>query len=144
MFHTNEGHAGFLGIERIREYLAGGASFAEAVELTRAGTVFTTHTPVPAGIDRFDKALIEDQFGPDSGEAGLPLEQILAFGAETYDGGNPERFNMAVMGMRLAQRVNGVSTLHGAGQQGDVHGAVAWLRYRRGSDRVGHQRRARA
>ncbi len=113
VFHTNEGHAGFLGIERIREYLADGASFAEAVELTRAGTVFTTHTPVPAGIDRFDKVLIESQFGPDSGEAGLPLEQILAFGAETYDGGSPDRFNMAVMGMRLAQRVNGVSTLHG-------------------------------
>src|SRR5215471_6627841 len=105
VFHTNEGHAGFLGVERIREYLAGGASFAEAVELTRAGTVFTTHTPVPAGIDRFDKVLIESQFGPDSGEAGLPLEQMLAFGAETYDGGSPDRFNMAVMGMRLAQRV---------------------------------------
>jgi glycogen phosphorylase len=113
VFHTNEGHAGFLGIERIREYLAAGASFAEAVELTRAGTVFTTHTPVPAGIDRFDKGLIESQFGSDSGEAGLPLEQILAFGAETYEGGDPDRFNMAVMGMRLAQRVNGVSRLHG-------------------------------
>ena len=46
--------------------------------------MFTTHTPVPAGIDRFDKTLIEEQFGPDSGEAGLPVEQILAFGAETY------------------------------------------------------------
>ena len=83
------------------------------MELTRAGTVFTTHTPVPAGIDRFEKSLIEAQFGSDSGEAGLPLEQILAFGAETYEGGNPDRFNMAVMGMRLAQRVNGVSVLHG-------------------------------
>ena len=113
VFHTNEGHAGFLGIERIREYLAAGASIAEAVELTRAGTVFTTHTPVPAGIDRFDKALIESQFGPDSGEAGLPVEQIIAFGAETYEGGSQDRFNMAVMGMRLAQRVNGVSLLHG-------------------------------
>jgi glycogen phosphorylase len=113
VFHTNEGHAGFLGIERIREYLDAGASFAAAVELTRAGTVFTTHTPVPAGIDRFEKTLIEAQFGEDSGEAGLPLEQVLAFGAETYEGGNPDRFNMAVMGMRLAQRVNGVSVLHG-------------------------------
>ena len=55
VFHTNEGHAGFLGIERIREYLADGVPFAQAVELTRAGTVFTTHTPVPAGIDRFDR-----------------------------------------------------------------------------------------
>jgi glycogen phosphorylase len=113
VFHTNEGHAGFLGVERIREYLASGATFAEAVELTRAGTVFTTHTPVPAGIDRFDKKLIEAQFGPESGEPGLPAEEILAFGAETYSGGSPDVFNMAVMGMRLAQRVNGVSKLHG-------------------------------
>ena len=113
VFHTNEGHAGFLGVERIREYLARGASFAEAVELTRAGTVFTTHTPVPAGIDRFDKELIEGQFGPGGGEPGLPIDQVLAFGAETYDGGDAGVFNMAVMGMRLAQRANGVSKLHG-------------------------------
>jgi glycogen phosphorylase len=113
VFHTNEGHAGFLGIERIREYLAAGASFAEAVELTRAGTVFTTHTPVPAGIDRFDRELIEWQFGPGGGEPGLPIEEVLRFGAETYPGGDPGVFNMAVMGMRLAQRVNGVSVLHG-------------------------------
>jgi starch phosphorylase len=112
VFHTNEGHAGFLGIERIREYLAAGAGFAEAVELTRAGTVFTTHTPVPAGIDRFEAELIEAEFGPD-GEAGLPVDKVVAFGAETYPGGDPEVFNMAVMGMRLAQRVNGVSRLHG-------------------------------
>jgi len=113
VFHTNEGHAGFLGVERIREYLARGASFAEAVELTRAGTVFTTHTPVPAGIDRFDRKLIEAQFGQEGGEPGLPVEEILAFGAETYSGGSSDVFNMAVMGMRLAQRVNGVSKLHG-------------------------------
>jgi starch phosphorylase len=112
VFHTNEGHAGFLGIERIKEYLVAGADFAEAVELTRAGTVFTTHTPVPAGIDRFEADLIEAQFGPD-GETGLPTAKVVAFGAETYQGGDPEVFNMAVMGMRLAQRVNGVSRLHG-------------------------------
>jgi glycogen phosphorylase len=113
VFHTNEGHAGFLGIERIREYLADGASFAEAVELTRAGTIFTTHTPVPAGIDRFDRKLIESQFGLGGGEPGLPIERVLEFGAETYPDGDPGVFNMAVMGMRLAQRVNGVSKLHG-------------------------------
>ena len=113
VFHTNEGHAGFLGVERIREYLERGASFTEALELTRAGTVFTTHTPVPAGIDRFDRELIAGQFGPGGGEPGLPVEQVLALGAETYPGGDPGVFNMAVMGMRLAQRVNGVSLLHG-------------------------------
>ncbi len=109
VFHTNEGHAGFLGIERIREYLGAGASFAEAVELTRAGTVFTTHTPVPAGIDRFERELVLQEF---SGTE-LPVGRVLEFGAETYEGGDREVFNMAVMGMRLAQRMNGVSQLHG-------------------------------
>jgi starch phosphorylase len=111
VFHTNEGHAGFLGLERIREYLAAGLSFDEALELSRAGTVFTTHTPVPAGIDRFPRELIERYFVQVDG--GLPLDRVLALGAETYQGGDPHVFNMAVMGMRLAQRVNGVSVLHG-------------------------------
>jgi glycogen phosphorylase len=112
VFHTNEGHAGFLGLERIREYVAGGLSFNEALELSRAGTVFTTHTPVPAGIDRFPRELIERWYlsGP---EPGIELDEVLALGAETYPGGDPHMFNMAVMGMRLAQRVNGVSVLHG-------------------------------
>ena len=112
VFHTNEGHAGFLGLERIREYLTAGRSFDEALELSRAGTVFTTHTPVPAGIDRFPRELIERYFGSGN-ESGLPLDRLLALGAETYPGGDPHVFNMAVMGMRLAERVNGVSVLHG-------------------------------
>jgi starch phosphorylase len=113
VFHTNEGHAGFLGLERIREYVTGGLLFEEALELSRAGTVFTTHTPVPAGIDRFPRELIERYFTADAAGAGLPTAQVLALGAETYPGGDPHVFNMAVMGMRLAARVNGVSVLHG-------------------------------
>jgi starch phosphorylase len=113
VFHTNEGHAGFLGLERIREYAQAGIGFDEAIELTRAGTVFTTHTPVPAGIDRFPRSLVERQFSGASGDPALPADRVLALGAETYPGGDPEVFNMAVMGMRLAQRVNGVSQLHG-------------------------------
>ena len=110
VFHTNEGHAGFLGLERIREYAQQGLSFAEALQVCRAGTVFTTHTPVAAGIDRFERALVREHF---EGDPLLPIEDVLALGAETYPGGDPEVFNMAVMGMRLAQRVNGVSVLHG-------------------------------
>jgi starch phosphorylase len=110
VFHTNEGHAGFLGLERIREYAELGLSFDEAIEVCRAGTVFTTHTPVPAGIDRFERSLIREHFADDPL---LPTDRLLALGAETYPGGNPDVFNMAVMGMRLAQRVNGVSRLHG-------------------------------
>jgi glycogen phosphorylase len=113
VFHTNEGHAGFLGLERIREYAATGLGFAEAIELCRAGTVFTTHTPVPAGIDRFARDLVERHFSGTAADPALPCERVLALGAETYPGGDPGVFNMAVMGMRLAQRVNGVSKLHG-------------------------------
>ncbi len=110
VFHTNEGHAGFLGLERIREYAGQGLSFAEALQVSRAGTVFTTHTPVAAGIDRFERDLVRAHFDDDPL---LPIDDVLALGAETYPGGDPDMFNMAVMGMRLAQRVNGVSLLHG-------------------------------
>ena len=110
VFHTNEGHAGFLGLERIREYVEQGLTFAEALEVGRAGTVFTTHTPVAAGIDRFDRDLVRRHFADDPL---LPIDRVLALGAETYPGGDPDVFNMAVMGMRLAQRANGVSKLHG-------------------------------
>jgi starch phosphorylase len=114
VFHTNEGHAGFLGLERIRELTeSAGLDFAGALEAVRAGTVFTTHTPVPAGIDRFPRGLIEEAFGGDNASPGVPVGDILALGAEDEQG-DPTVFNMAVMGLRLAQRANGVSRLHGA------------------------------
>ncbi|WP_406497535.1 alpha-glucan family phosphorylase [Streptomyces sp. NBC_00846] len=114
VFHTNEGHAGFLGLERIRELSCTGLDFDSAVESVRAGTIFTTHTPVPAGIDRFDRELVARHFGDDGELPGVGVERVLHLGMETYPGGEPELFNMAVMGLRLAQRANGVSTLHGS------------------------------
>jgi starch phosphorylase len=114
VFHTNEGHAGFLGLERIRELGAGGLGFDAALEAVRAGTVFTTHTPVPAGIDRFERELVARHFGDDGELPGVDPERVLGLGTESYPGGDPRLFNMAVMGLRLAQRANGVSTLHGA------------------------------
>ncbi|MEV0373684.1 alpha-glucan family phosphorylase [Streptomyces sp. NPDC050636] len=113
VFHTNEGHAGFLGLERIRELADGGAEFDAALEAVRAGTVFTTHTPVAAGIDRFDRELVARHFGDDAELPGIDPERVLELGRESYPGGEPGLFNMAVMGLRLAQRANGVSTLHG-------------------------------
>jgi glycogen phosphorylase len=114
VFHTNEGHAGFLGIERIRELVQqDGLSFEAALEQSRAGTVFTTHTPVPAGIDRFPRELVAAQFGGENACEGVPVESILALGAEDYEGGDAGVFNMALMGFRLAGRANGVSELHG-------------------------------
>lgn len=121
VFHTNEGHAGFLGVERIQELAAAGLSWDEALAAGRANTVFTTHTPVPAGIDRFDKAQIQHFFS-----AGLapdvPSAKILELGDENYDGGDPSKFNMAVMGLRLAQRANGVAKLHGVVSRGMFRG----------------------
>ncbi len=122
VFHTNEGHAGFLGLERIREYVEQGLSFDAALEATRAGTVFTTHTPVPAGIDRFGMDLIEQHFGGQISAPGVPFDRVAALGAETYPGGDPNCFNMAVMGLRLAQRANGVSLLHGQVSRGMFSG----------------------
>jgi len=113
VYHTNEGHAGFLGIERIKEHVASGLSFDQALEATRGATIFTTHTPVPAGIDRFDAAMVARYFDNELATPGLPVGKVLALGQEDYEGGNPERFNMAVMGLRLAGRANGVSLLHG-------------------------------
>jgi starch phosphorylase len=112
VFHTNEGHAGFLGIERIRELVASGLSYDEALEAARAGTVFTTHTPVPAGIDRFPRALIRGVFGERFD--GVPVDRVLELGDEE----DPEVFNMAHMGLRLAQRRNGVAQLHGIVSRG--------------------------
>ncbi len=114
VFHTNEGHAGYLGLERIRElHERDGLSFDEAVAAVRAGTVFTTHTPVPAGIDRFPIDLVRHYFFDDL-LPGVPMDRVLALGAED----NPNMFNMAHMGLRLAQRANGVSQLHGAVSRG--------------------------
>lgn len=110
VFHTNEGHAGFLGLERAREVLAEGSlTLDEALPAVRAGTVFTTHTPVSAGIDRFPVDLVQHYFGDGRLLPGVDVRRVLALGAED----NPGMFNMAHMGLRLAQRANGVSALHG-------------------------------
>jgi starch phosphorylase len=117
VFHMNEGHAGFLGLERIREYVnLDHLDFETALTIVRASTLFTTHTPVPAGIDRFPVELVERYFGDDTWTGllpGVPLERVLAFGAESDDDRDAPKFNMAHMGLRLAQRSNGVSQLHG-------------------------------
>lgn len=109
VFHSNEGHAGFLGLERISNFIGRGLSFAESWELARAGTVFTTHTPVAAGIDRFPMDLVRSYFATDL-LPGVNVEQVLKLGQEEVADGT---FNMALMGLRLAQRANGVSKLHG-------------------------------
>ncbi len=113
VFHTNEGHAGFLGLERIRTLMTkGGLSFAEAIVAVRAATIFTTHTPVPAGIDRFPRELMERYFWAWTQECGVSIDQLMELG-HFPDEPHHAPFNMAVMGLRLAGLSNGVSRLHG-------------------------------
>jgi starch phosphorylase len=114
VFHTNEGHAGFLGLERIRRLVSNdGLPFTAALEAVRAASIFTTHTPVPAGIDRFPRALIERYFTAWTAEVGISLDDLMALGHEASDA-TDDPFNMAIMGLRLAGRSNAVSKLHGA------------------------------
>ena len=113
VFHTNEGHAGFLGLERIRRLITDeGLSWSEAVEAVRAGTVFTTHTPVPAGIDRFPREMMEQYFSTWADECGISIDKLMSLGHFPGEAAT-EPFNMAVMGLRLAGRSNGVAALHG-------------------------------
>jgi len=122
VYHCNEGHAGFLSVERIHELVqAEGLSFEEALEAVKAGTVFTTHTPVPAGISRYGTDLVSEYFGGGAEIEGIPLEKVLALGAEDFEGGNPAVFNMAIMGLRTARRANGVARLHGKVSRGMFH-----------------------
>ncbi len=112
VFHMNEGHAGFLGLERVREWVERGLSFPEAIEAVRAGGVFTTHTPVPAGIDRFPRDLFETYFADFAPSLGISFDELFDLGARADE---PDgKFNMAVMGLRLASRRNGVAALHGS------------------------------
>ncbi|MGO1544376.1 MAG: alpha-glucan family phosphorylase [Gulosibacter sp.] len=119
VIHMNEGHAGFAGIERMGQLIREGESFETALAVVRASTLFTTHTPVPAGIDRFDMLLAQrylqaDENGESRLAPGVPVARALELGAED----DPSRFNMAHLGLRLAQYANGVAKLHGAISRG--------------------------
>ncbi len=113
VYHMNEGHAAFSGIGRIMKLMRKrGLNYEEAKEAIIASTVFTTHTPVPAGNDRFERWLVEKYITPVLGDSGILLNDIMALGRE-----NPvndkELFFMTVMALRLSAASNGVSKLHG-------------------------------
>ena len=116
VFHLNEGHAGFLALERIRDVMhRDGLAFDEAVEVVRPSLLFTTHTPVPAGIDRFDRTLIERYLGSWCDDVGRTIDELMELGRGSDDPDDPdEMFNLAAMSLRLAGAACGVSQLHGS------------------------------
>ena len=113
VFHMNEGHSAFLGLERIRMLMVEhGVPFEAAREAVVASNVFTTHTPVPAGNDAFEAWLIERYFSEYWGQLGLSREQFLALGRQNGNNGD-EPFSLTVLALRLSSSRNAVSKLHG-------------------------------
>ncbi|MHB8080269.1 MAG: alpha-glucan family phosphorylase [Candidatus Krumholzibacteriia bacterium] len=111
--HLNEGHSAFLSLERIRRLMQlGKLPYRTAFEVVRASTVFTTHTPVPAGNDAFPPDMVAHYLGPVAHDLGLDMDQFLALGRQD-PGNRVEPFCMTVLALRLAQFSNGVSELHG-------------------------------
>jgi glycogen phosphorylase len=112
VYHLNEGHAGFLALERIRAHIVStGVDLPTAIDAIRQGLVFTTHTPVPAGIDRFPRELIQSYLGGWADAIGVHIDELMALGNYPADG--PDTFNMAAFCLRVSDHANGVSRLHG-------------------------------
>jgi glycogen phosphorylase len=111
-WHANEGHAAFMMVERVRELCAQGTAVAEAMRRVRNSTVFTTHTPVPAGHDVFSHAEVMACADSIYAASGLDADRVLALGH--HPEGSADEFHMTVAAIRLSRRVNGVSRVHGA------------------------------
>lgn len=109
VWHSNEGHSAFQILERCRERVAAGQDFDDALEQVAASTVFTTHTPVPAGHDRFSHDRIREYFGELTGELGIEMDRFLALGSNPSDEGS---FNMTALALRGSRFHNGVSRIH--------------------------------
>jgi starch phosphorylase len=108
-FHINEGHAAFLVLERIRRKVKGGLSFHAALEAVAANTVFTTHTPVPAGHDHFAEDMIWDYFSQCCNDLGVQREEFMKLGGA----GHGQEFNMTKLALNGSRHHNGVSRIHG-------------------------------
>ena len=111
VWHMNEGHSAFLALERIREIVAEGISYDEAKEIVKKNTIFTTHTPVPAGIDMFPVWLVERFFYNIWPELGISRDEFINLAKQTVEWG--EFFSMANLALKLSNHANSVSELHG-------------------------------
>jgi starch phosphorylase len=111
VFHLNEGHAGFVVLQRIRDQIESGRTFDEALADIRNSTIFTTHTPVPAGHDAFAFQLVEKHLAGCWGTLGAHRDRFLALGS--HDSGGGVLFNMTALALRSSAKINAVSELHG-------------------------------
>lgn len=113
IFHLNEGHAAFLNLERLRRLMEGqNISFGTAVELIRSSSLFTTHTPVPAGHDSFSEDLMRRYFSFYPGKYNVSWQAFMGLGRVDIDAVN-DKFSMSILACKLCQEVNGVSAIHG-------------------------------
>src|SRR5437879_5650509 len=117
VFHMNEGHSAFLGLERIRRLVADKKlGFYAAVQVAASANVFTTHTPVPAGNDSFPREMMRKYFGSFAAEIGLPFDEFFSFGQTRVNATDP--FSMTILALRLSRHSNAVSKLHGEVSRG--------------------------
>ncbi len=113
IYHCNEGHAAFVGFERLREYIIQDRlDFSEALEVVRASSLYTTHTPVPAGHDAFDEALLRKYIGHYPDRMKVDWTTLMSLGKYNAEDPN-EKFSMSNLAISISQEVNGVSWLHG-------------------------------
>ena len=112
VFHMNEGHSAFLGLERIRrKVVEQKLDFYSALQVVASASVFTTHTPVPAGNDAFAREMMKKYFADFAKETGIPFDEFFSFGQTRVDRTDP--FSMTILALRLSRHSNGVSKLHG-------------------------------
>ena len=112
LYHCNEGHAALCNLQRLVDYVDGGLTFNQALELVRASSLYTVHTPVPAGHDYFDEGLFGKYMGGYPARLGISWDEFIGMGRENPDDHN-ERFCMSIFACNTCQEVNGVSKLHG-------------------------------
>jgi starch phosphorylase len=112
VYHCNEGHAALINVQRLLDYVKSGLSFGEALEVVRSGSLYTVHTPVPAGHDSFEESLFKSYMSDYPSKLQLNWDEFIDMGRE-HPGNHDEKFSMSVFACNTCQEVNGVSWLHG-------------------------------
>lgn len=135
VYHCNEGHAALINVQRICDYVAGGLTYDQAIELVRASSLYTVHTPVPAGHDYFDESLFGKYMSGYPAKMGITWDDLMDLGRNN-PGDKSERFCMSTFACNTSQEVNGVSWLHGKVSQ-EMFSAI-WKGYFPEESHVGY------